>query len=179
MNYIDIIIGVILLFALFKGFLRGFVIEIFSLIGLIAGIILAVEFASPIANRFFGDSEFYTPLSVGVFLAIFLGSMILINLAARVLKNAINLTILKVVDNTFGSIFALLKWMMFVSLFIWLFESIGLELPSEAQDQSRLYPFVRDFAPTTFQYLSAVVPFFDDIFDFMDNFQGGEKLVYL
>ncbi len=177
MNYIDIIIGVVLLFALVKGFLRGFVVELFSLIGLIVGILLAVEFASPISSRFFEDSDYYVPISVGMFVVIFLGSMILINLGAKILKNGINLTMLKWIDNSLGSLFALVKWMMFISLFIWLFESIGLEFPTDTEADSRLFSPIRDFAPGTFSFLSSILPFFNDIFDFMDKFDSDGKLV--
>ena len=50
MNYLDIIMGSLILFGAVKGFFKGFVIEAASIVALIAGILGALLFASTIGD---------------------------------------------------------------------------------------------------------------------------------
>ena len=50
MNYLDIIMGSLILFGAVKGFFKGFIIEAASIVALIAGILGALLFASTIGD---------------------------------------------------------------------------------------------------------------------------------
>ncbi len=179
MNYLDLIIILFFLFAGFKGFFRGFVLEFFSLIGFFLGIFLAIEFTSPITYRFFSEAKYIGLISVGIFLAVFIAISIVVNLAAKVLKKAINLTMLSAPDKLLGGAFAILKWCLFASVIIWIFDSIGVVVPERLYEESTLFPIVASMAPTVFEYASALLPWFHDIFDFMESFDQKEKFVMI
>ena len=51
MNYLDIIMGGLILYGAVKGFFKGFIIEFASIVALIAGILGALLFASSSHNE--------------------------------------------------------------------------------------------------------------------------------
>ena len=177
MNYVDIILIVVLLFAIVKGYLRGFVVEIFSLLGLFLGIYLAVKTSPSIVASFFPDSQYAMAISAAVFIGVFVLIMIITGLSAKILKKAIDLTMLGFFDNALGSLFGLIKWGLYLSIFIWLFGSIDVRMPEKIVDESLLYPYIEMIGPYLFDILGSIMPFLRDIFDFMDELPGAEKLV--
>ena len=50
MNYLDIIMGGLMLYGAIKGFFKGFIIEAASLIALIAGLVGALLFAAVVSD---------------------------------------------------------------------------------------------------------------------------------
>ena len=62
MNVIDIILGIILLFGLIRGVMRGFIIELASLVALIVGVYGAIHFSyfafDFLQNQFDWDEQY-------------------------------------------------------------------------------------------------------------------------
>src|SRR5260370_28048907 len=92
-NLFDWLLVAILAYSTIRAFLRGMVLEIFSVIGLIAGILIASWYYQALAvplGRLLGQS-FKTPATVCnivSFLCIALGVMLLVTLAARLVRRS-------------------------------------------------------------------------------------------
>jgi membrane protein required for colicin V production len=171
METVDIILIILLSLGAIKGYIKGFIVEVFSLVAFVLGLFIAVEFTTPIALRFFGDYQWFHIISIALFLAIFVIITIIINFIAKALKKAIDLTFFGTFDNVFGALLGVLKWALILSVVLWLFRAVGLTIPKEYVDSSFLFPIVTAVGPTTFEWVSQILPFFRDIFDSMDRFE--------
>lgn len=178
MSYLDLFFIVILVLGAIKGYLKGFIIELFSFLAFFIGLFVAIELTIPISNQFFARSDFFQLLTIGVFLILFLMAVVLINLMARALKKVVDLTFIGLLDNVLGSLAAVFKWAFILSVVFWVFDSIGMRLPSHYVDDSIIYPYIKNIGPDIFQWLSEMLPFVEDMMDSLKNIGEKEPSVY-
>lgn len=152
MNYIDIAIAIPLLWGTYKGFTKGLVIELASIIGLILGVYVGMHYSDITAGYIsqFVEIE-QTFLPIVSFAATFISVILVVLLLAKILEKLVNLVALKLVNKISGAGFGLLKATFIVSLIIVFVESVDsrLELiPKETKEGSLLYQTLGSVAPT-------------------------------
>ena len=110
MKLLDIIILVPLLWGAYKGFTKGFVMEIVSLLAFVVAILVAfktlhlgIELIRPYIS-----AESFLPLIS--FVIIFIGVVLLINLAGKLIKKFLDITLLGKVDDIAGAVLGAFKW---------------------------------------------------------------------
>ncbi len=152
MNFIDIILGIMLLWGLIRGLSKGLFVSLASLIALVAGIYFAVHF-SHIAGNYLGKSVDWNEGTIGLvaFAITFIIVVIGISLAGRLLTKIADFAALGIVNKLLGGAFGLLK-MAFIASAIFMFidglnQKIEL-IKKETLAQSVLYEPVRILAPT-------------------------------
>src|SRR5688572_12092091 len=86
MVILDIVIGILLVWGLYKGLKNGFFVELASLIALVAGIYGAIHFSYFVGDRLSERLE-WDPryISITAFLVTFLAILLLVNFAGRFL----------------------------------------------------------------------------------------------
>ncbi len=152
MNFLDFVIIIPLAWFLFKGFRKGLVIEIASLVALILGIYAAVYFSDFLGNflvRNFGLAKEY--VSVVSFTLIFIGVIILIHFLGKAIEKVVNLMALGFMNKIAGAVFSMLKMLLIISIVIYLFNQFDnreLILKKETRDKSLLYNPVSGIALT-------------------------------
>ncbi|MFI3319969.1 MAG: CvpA family protein [Rikenellaceae bacterium] len=107
MNYIDIIVAVVMLFAIYNGWRQGVILQLCSFVGIIAGVWLGVKFGGYIGSMV-GISEQYA--AVGGFLIIVIGVIIAVALLSRVAQKIFKFAGLGAVDIVLGILFSSLKF---------------------------------------------------------------------
>ena len=149
MNYIDIIIVIPMAWFAFQGFKRGLVVELFSLIALIAGIYAALYF-SDFATKFIIENvslnEDYVPILS--FILTFIGVVIIVYFVGKLLEKLVNMVALGILNKLAGAIFGILKAAVFLSIIIMLINSFDDEwISKEKKKDSLLYAPVSEIAP--------------------------------
>lgn len=99
------------------------------------------------------------------FIGIFVGILILVNILGKALKKFLDLSILGAFDNFAGAIIGIFKWAFLVSIVLWLSLQVNLTIPEDLTENSFLYPYMVDLAPTVGDYLSSIFPFTSELFD--------------
>ncbi len=165
MNYVDIFLLVILVLGAIRGYSKGLIIELFSLIAFFFGLFGAIKFSGPIAAIFFEGSDFYTIGLVGVFILLFILLSVVINLTAKLIKKGVDLVFLGWIDNALGAILGIVKWGFLVSMLILMLEGGGMLLPAKDLSRSRIYPYIEKIGPNAFNALDAVFPFLENFID--------------
>jgi len=164
LNSLDWIFLIILTFAAFKGFRKGFILEIISILALFIGVLGALKLLDYgkefIAKRLEINGDILPYLS---FLLIFILIVIILNLVGRAIKKLVDLTLLGGLDDIAGAILGIFKWSLIVSLLIWAASLIQVELPSDWTEGSMIYPYLAWFAPNLFNTLSSIFPFIKDL----------------
>jgi len=65
-----------------------------------------------------------------------------------------------------------------ISVFFWVFDSIGVHLPNEYADQSFIFPYIELLGPKTFSYLGEILPFLQDVFDSLKDVKDQASTSY-
>ena len=178
MNYVDIFFIAVIAIGAVKGYMKGLVVEIFSFLAFFIGIFVAIKLTIPVANRFFDSDDYFQLITVAVFIGLFIAVILIINLIAKALKKVLDLTFLGLFDNVLGALAGVFKWAFIISVFFWVFDSIGLRLPDEQSDGSLIYPIVERLGPTVFAWVSNMLPFIQDMIDSLKNISDKHKGVY-
>ena len=154
MNWIDLIIIIILAFAIFRGFTEGFVKELASLAALVLGIWGAIKFSAFTAGKL--DEWFdMTGQYVGIvaFLVTFGAIVVLINFVGIIIDKLVDATPLSFLNRLLGILFGLIKTVLILSVFLAVLNAIDARrpfLPEETIEGSMLYSPVSDIAPALF-----------------------------
>ncbi len=141
MNFIDLFIVAILVWFGYKGFRKGLVFELVSIIALALGVYGGLKFSDSTAEYLtkYVDSEY---LKVASFTVTFLIILLLVFVAGKVIEKIINLVALKLVNKLLGAFFGVLKMALILGVLITIVESydskIGF-LPKDVKKESMLY----------------------------------------
>ena len=146
MNWLDWTLLTILAFAAVRGFMRGFVVEVASLVAVIAGIWVAVRFNAKVAGWVGLDPEHEVLSFVITFLAVLLA----VHLLAKVITKAMDLAMLGLPNKVAGTFFGALRSAFILSVLLNILmtkvEMTGA-VSSTPLEGSTLYPPLRAFAP--------------------------------
>jgi membrane protein required for colicin V production len=143
MGLLDIILGVLLAFALYKGIRNGLFIELASLISLILGIYVAIKFSSFMKGVLAGLFHWNpNTIQVVAFVLTFMLVVIGISIFAKILTQVNDLAFLGWLNKLGGGLFRVLKTVLIVSIFFTVFEKINYHnylAKKETLDNSLFY----------------------------------------
>jgi len=125
MNYLDIILLIPILIGAWKGFKKGFIVEVFTLLALFAGIYGAIHFTDYMANilktNFSLESE-YMPIIAFVVTFLIVGAMVYF--LGKMLEKAISLVALSTINKFAGLVFGATKMLIVSSIIVIVLEAI-------------------------------------------------------
>ena len=166
MNITDIILLLILAFAGYRWYHRGFLVSLLSIVAFFLAIILAFMFMDwgvTILDDYLDEFNGFLPYLA--FALIFIITAAGISLLGKALKKVLDLTLLGSFDNIAGAIMGVSLWVFGISVFIWLTDSVGFELPNSWVQDSILYGKIRSIAPVMIDGVSEFIPMIKDLFE--------------
>jgi membrane protein required for colicin V production len=152
MHLIDIIIGVPILWAVYKGLTKGLIVEISGLIALVIGIYGAIklsEMVGLILEEQLNITSEYMPIIAWV--TTFIVIVLLVNLIGKMVEKVVDMASLSFVNKLGGGLLRGLKVALIVSLLLGSLNSLDEKmriLPDDLHDKSMLYAPVSTLAPT-------------------------------
>jgi membrane protein required for colicin V production len=157
MNILDIIFLVPLLFALYRGFKKGMVYLIASLLALVLGIIGAMKFrplfASLLDSIFTIDPEYINVISFAV---AFVSIVIVVHVVAFFVEKLIKAVALNFLNRMLGMVFGVFITAFVISIILLPVNQVNAERqiikPKHIQG-SLLYKPLSSFAPAIFPYI--------------------------
>ena len=158
MNTIDLVFAVVLLWSAYRGFSKGFIVQLATLAALLLGILGAVMFSdytSSLIIKNFEVSGNYLPIIS--FAVTFIVIVIAVHLLAKMLNKLIDAIALGVVNRLLGVLFSVLKIAFIVSIILVLVNKVDNKynfIPNETKEKSLLYMPLSNFAPMIFPYLN-------------------------
>ncbi|NQV51567.1 MAG: CvpA family protein [Flavobacteriales bacterium] len=150
-NHWDIILFLPLLYAAWRGFQKGFIIEVASIAALIAGIYIAANFSEITAEKLKDWFDIKgTWLGYASFIVTFVAVVFGVYALAKVVEKAVNLVALKLVNKLAGSLFGIVKIALILSIVLnllgWLNRYVPILSKSEPQ-KSLMFNSIKGFAP--------------------------------
>jgi membrane protein required for colicin V production len=159
MNILDILIGIPLIYAIYKGFTKGFIYEVASLIALILGVYGAIHFsdftAEVIQDTFKYESQYMEYIS---FIVTFIAIVIGINLIGRVMDKLVEAVALGFVNRLLGVAFGLLKGIIILSIVVHLINYVNDRfsfISQEKKKESLLYEPMTNISDTIFEFFNS------------------------
>jgi len=162
MNLFDLVFIILLIWSAYRGFTKGFILQLSTLAALLLGIYGAIHFSDFTADmlvRHFNVSNDY--LSIIAFALTFVAIVIAVHLLARLIEKLIQAIALGFINRLLGVLFGIAKTAFIISILLVLVNKANEKyhfLPKEKTNNSLLYQPLSDFAPSIFPYLH-----FDDL----------------
>jgi len=149
MNFLDIILVALLLFAFIRGLIKGFFVEIASLVALIAGVFGALHF-SDFAADFLREKVSWDDnyISLTAFSITFIIIVITITMLGKALTKIASFAFLGWLNKLLGGIFALLKSVLILSIVLLLFSKVNNTIPfveNKILEESYFYEPIKEF----------------------------------
>jgi membrane protein required for colicin V production len=169
MNFVDVLILVPLIYAGWKGFKHGVIIEVFTLLALLVGIYAGIhssDFAANWLRNSVGWESLYVPTVAFTLTFLAVGAMVYF--AGKMIEQMVKVTNLTPVNKFAGIFFAVLKMSYFVSVFLVLVESYdekGDFFPQETKESSLLYQPVFKLSTSSIPALKNSTLFVQNMFE--------------
>ena len=167
---IDLILGVIILIAIFKGYQRGLIIGLFSLVSVIIGLAAAMKLSTVVAG-YIGEAVNVSDelLPVISFAIVFIVVVLLIRLGANAIERTVEVVMLGWLNKLGGIIFYVAIYTVVFSVLLFYAEQVNL-VRSETIEKSISYSFVQPWGPRVINSVGSIVPLFRDMFAELELF---------
>lgn len=154
MAFLDIILGVLLAYGLYKGLRNGLFVEIAAIVALIAGLYGAIRF-SYIIGRYLSERMNWTEqnINLAAFILTFIIIVILVHLAGRLLTQIADIAMLEILNILAGGVFGVLKMAVIIGAILIFFEKANASVnivKQETLEESFLYTPIRNIGAFVF-----------------------------
>ncbi len=140
MSWFDILALALFALVAWKGWGKGFIVELFTMIGLVAGIAAAFLFMDEMLLWILknsGADSLLLPLVA--FILVFVIVFLLVHFLGKFLKTLISLTPLGIFDAAAGMLLAVIRAVASIGLILWSFNAARVTIPFEWVKDSYLY----------------------------------------
>ena len=156
LNYIDLAVVCLLFYGLVRGALRGFFVEIASLLALVLGVFGALHFSSFTAGLLAKYLEWeYLPLLA--FALTFIGIIIGVAWIGKLLTKLAKVILLGFLNRLLGAVFGACKWLVICGVLIWILGQINVFisfLPEEITKSSLFFEPLQDLGGYLFEQIN-------------------------
>ncbi|MFA7272464.1 MAG: CvpA family protein [Crocinitomicaceae bacterium] len=143
MNFIDILLLIPLVYAAWKGFQKGLIIEVFTLMAFFVGIYAGIHFSDYAAEWLKEKLDLSSDyLPIAAFTVTFLVIGALVFFAGKAIEQVVKITALSPMNKMGGLVFGSLKMLLILSVFLSVLESYSEKnnlISVETKEASVLY----------------------------------------
>ena len=170
---LDIIVAVILILAVIKGYRQGLIVALFSFIALIIGIAAAMKL-SVVAAGYIGKAVDISDkwLPIISFAVVFLIAVLLVRLGAKFIQKTVELAMLGWVNRAGGILLYAGLYIIIFSVLLFYADQMNFIKP-ETKRESVTYSYIQPWGPKLIEGLGKIIPvfkgMFQDLEDFFDN----------
>jgi membrane protein required for colicin V production len=162
---LDIVLVIIFLGGAYGGYKDGFILSLFSLIAIVLGLLGGFKLMGWtmvfLADQYNVDQKVLPYLA---FALVFLIIVISVSLLGRLIKVAVNKSLLGQFDQIIGALLGVIKIGFMISIALWISDSLKINFPERWIANSWLHPITASFAPKIADWIGDILPVFKDIF---------------
>jgi membrane protein required for colicin V production len=167
---IDIAFFVLILLALKKGYSKGLIVAVFSLLGFIIGLAAAIKLSAVVAGWLgtqLNVAQQWIPIIS--FALVFIGVVYLVKLGAALVEKSIKFVMLGWVNKIGGILFYALLYCIVLSIFCFYAKQLNIITPTIIKD-SKVYSFIEPIGQKVINSIGTVIPIFKDLFSQLESF---------
>ena len=168
--FIDIIAIVLVILAVIKGFSKGLVIAIFSLLAFIIGLAAALKLSAVVAEYLETNTNISQRwLPILAFAIVFFIVILLVRLGAKAIESGLRMVMLGWLNKLGGIVFYLLLYFFIYSIILFYATQLHI-IKTETIQTSVTYPIIYPMAPLVMDALGSIIPFFKNMFADLESF---------
>lgn len=161
----DIVIIISLLFAFYRGWKKGLLWSLFSMLAFFISLFVAMKFASDIAQllqeKNIVDPKYaYTIAFVFIIVLLF----ILFKLLSKSIEHVLKIIFLGWLNPLLGALFYGFILLFFYSTLLWLSNILSFSFDDQLK-HSICFKYIKEIAPFTFEFLRQHFSFFNEIYN--------------
>jgi len=157
MNYIDLVLGILILVGAIQGFRKGLIIELASLAALVLGIWGGIKFSDLMADFITKHTGYQSEhLSTIAFVVTFILIILLVHTIGKLLDTVVKAVFLGFLNRLAGIVFGVLKTAIILSIILLIFDDVDQNvhiLPAKQKEESKIYPPMKQVVPTLFPFI--------------------------
>lgn len=167
---IDIIFAILIIVAIVKGYQKGFIIALFSIIAIIAGLAAALKLSATLAvylqNNLSVSGKWLPIIS---FVLVFLIVVFLVHLGGRLIEKTFEIAMLGWINRIAGILLYVVLYTIIFSIFLFYADKVPV-FEKTTIEASQSYPYVQPLGPKVINGLGRVIPLFKDMFLQLESF---------
>ena len=171
---IDIITLLILIWAIMKGYGKGFIVAIASFFALYIGLAVALKFSVKVSEWFEGHGHNSKWLPFLSFIIVIIAVIILVRLGAMMLQKSMELLMMGWLNRIGGMLVYLLIFLSIYSNILFYAEKMGI-LSAEMMNESKTYFLIKPLGPGLIELLGNLIPFFKGLFTQLEQYFSSSK----
>jgi membrane protein required for colicin V production len=170
---IDIIFAIIIVYACIKGFQKGLILALFSVVAFIIGLAAALKLSTVVAGWIGSSTNVSSKwLPFISFIVVFFAVVLLVRWGGKLIEKSIQVVMLGWLNRLGGIIFYAALYIIIFSIFLFYAKLMGFVTPETIQ-ASATYEYVQPWGPKVINGFGKVIPVFQDMFSSLEQFFGG------
>ena len=170
---IDIIFAILLVLAVLKGYKKGLVLAVFSIIAFIIGLAAALKLSAAVAGWLKGSISISAKwLPFISFALVFLIVVLLVHWGGKLIERSFQMAMLGWVNRLGGIVFYAVLYTIIFSIFLFYAEKM-LFLSDQTIQSSVTYKFIQPWGPKVMDGFGTVIPIFKNMFGGLEDFFSG------
>ena len=167
---LDIIVAIILIFAIIKGYRQGLIVAFFSVIAFIIGLAAAMKL-SVVAAGYIGKAVKVSDkwLPIIAFAVVFLIVVLLVRLGAKFIQKTVELALLGWVNRLGGILLYIGIYILIFSVLLFFADQVSFIKP-ETKTESVMYSYIQPWGPKIIDGLGKIIPVFKGMFEDLEDF---------
>ncbi len=167
---IDFTFAALIILAIIKGYQKGLIIAVFSIIAFIVGLAAALKLSTAVA-AYLKDSISVSAkwLPFIAFALVFFAVVVLVKLGAKLIEKTFQAIMLGWLNRLGGIVLYTVLYLIILSIFIFFAEKLHL-LQQSAIESSQTYHFIQPWGPKVMDNFGRLIPAFKDMFTDLGGF---------
>lgn len=167
---IDIIFAILTVIAIFKGYRKGLIIAIFSIVAFIVGLAAALKLSATVAAYLQNSVSISGKWLPFLSFAIVFGLVaVLVSLGGKLIEKTFEMALLGWANRIGGILLFVILYTIIFSILLFYAEKIHLFEEATIQS-SKVYPFVKPWGPKVMNAFGTILPIFKDMFTQLSNY---------
>lgn len=169
---LDLILALVLIWAVIKGYQRGLIVALFSVAALIVGLAAALKLSTLVAG-YLGKSgkisDQWLPLIS--FVLVFIVFLLLVRWLALLIQKTIQLAMLGWINRLGGILLYAAVYILIFSVLLFYADQMGL-IKNLVRTESVSYSIVQPWGPLVIEEIGKLIPIFKGMFGQLQDFFG-------
>ena len=161
----------ILVWAIMKGYGKGFVVAIASFFALYIGLAIALKFSVKVSHWLESNGHTGGWIPFLSFMLVILGVIILVRLGANLMQKVLELFLLGWLNKIGGMIIYILIFMSIYSTILFFAVKMNI-LTTDIINDSKTYSIIKPLGPGLLELMGSIIPFFKGLFVELEHYFG-------
>lgn len=156
-NYVDLCLIVLFIFAIYRGFKKGLVLSIASLLGLLLGVYGGMYFSDYFTVILKERWEIELPLLAFALTFIFI--LLAIYFLGKLIEKLLKIIALGLINKILGAVFSFAKYVLIIAVLLYIVEQTLINYPVlefTYIQKAQLYPYILQLEEWVFPYIRQI-----------------------